>query len=135
MLNFEFLQYRVTVFGFLYLDRPDAPGNVGLWDQLEALKWVHENIHVFGGDPDLVTLWGESAGAASVAMHFISPMSRPYFRRAILQSGSATCPWAVKPRENMIIRALKIAKGLNCNASIPDNFVQVPLSKLEDCRI
>ena len=69
------MNYRVSVFGFLYLAREEAPGNMGLWDQLMALKWVHANIEVFGGDPDRITLFGESAGAASVSMHMLSQRS------------------------------------------------------------
>ena len=67
---FVTIAYRLSFFGFLHLshlpdgkDYPDAQ-NLGLLDQLAALKWVHENISNFGGDPDNVTVWGESAGAA-----------------------------------------------------------------------
>lgn len=98
------LQYRVANLGFLYLGTPDAPGNVGLFDQNLALRWVHDNIHHFGGDASRVTLFGESAGAVSVSMHLLSPMSRDLFQRAILQSGSPTTPWAVVERNEAILR-------------------------------
>ena len=88
--------YRLGVLGFLHLshlpdgaDYPDA-GNLGLMDQIMALKWVHENIEGFGGDPDNVTIWGESAGAASVALLPLIEGSHKYFKRVIAQSGAPT---------------------------------------------
>lgn len=59
---------------------------------------VRKNIDLFGGDPNQVTLFGESAGAAAVSMHLLSPKSAPYFQRAIVESGSATAPWAMESR-------------------------------------
>lgn len=56
------MQYRVASLGFLYLGTPDAPGNSGLFDQNLALRWVRDNIHRFGGDPNKICLFGESAG-------------------------------------------------------------------------
>ena len=70
-------------------------GNLGLFDQRLALKWVKENIAAFGGNPNSITIFGESAGGASVSAHTISKGSWPYFHRAILQSGSMLMPWAV----------------------------------------
>lgn len=70
------MQYRVASLGFLYFGTPDVPGNAGLFDQMMALQWVRDNIAAFGGNPDNVTLFGESAGAVSVSMHLLSPLSR-----------------------------------------------------------
>ena len=88
------IAYRLGVMGFLHLshlpdgkDYPDAQ-NLGLLDQLKALKWVHENIAGFGGDPDNVTLFGESAGAASCTLQPLLPGSHQYFKRLIAESGS-----------------------------------------------
>ncbi|CAG2115649.1 unnamed protein product, partial [Medioppia subpectinata] len=80
--------YRLGEFGFLYGDREDAPGNVGFYDQLLALKWVRENIHSFGGDRDQITIFGESAGSWSVSAHILSPLSKGLFKRAIMESGA-----------------------------------------------
>lgn len=80
--------YRVSAFGFLNANNPsNGPNNVGLYDQRLAMKWIQENIKQFGGDPQQVTLFGESAGGHSVGLHMVSPESWPYFKRAILQSG------------------------------------------------
>ncbi|KAL3072871.1 hypothetical protein niasHS_017845 [Heterodera schachtii] len=111
------VNYRVTVFGFLYLAREEAPGNMGLWDQLLALKWVHQNIESFGGDPALVTLFGESAGAASINMHMLSPRSQPFFARAIIQSGSATAPWAVENKQVALHRAVILYDYMKCGGA------------------
>ncbi|RXG51429.1 Acetylcholinesterase [Armadillidium vulgare] len=67
---------------------------MGLKDQQLALKWVKENIESFGGDSNKITIFGGSAGGASVNYQILSPGSKGLFRRAILQSGTSLCPWA-----------------------------------------
>lgn len=67
-----------------------APGNLGLKDQVAALRWVKSNIESFGGDSNCVTIMGYSAGGWSVSLHLVSPMSKGLFHRAIVMSGSAT---------------------------------------------
>ena len=88
------IQYRLGPMGFLAhatLDDEGEPmGNQGLQDQRMALKWVQKNIAKFGGDPDNVTIFGESAGSADVCYHVVSPGSRDLFHRAIGQSGGCT---------------------------------------------
>lgn len=62
--------------GFLSTGDKEASGNYGLKDQVQALKWVKHNIEMFGGDPDMVTIAGYCAGAASVSLHLVSPLSK-----------------------------------------------------------
>ncbi|KAJ8684458.1 hypothetical protein QAD02_020250 [Eretmocerus hayati] len=108
------MQYRVASLGFLYFGTSDVPGNAGLFDQLMALEWVRDNIEFFGGNKDNVTLFGESAGAVSVSMHLLSPLSSNLFNQAIMQSGSATAPWAVISTEESILRGLRLAEAVSC---------------------
>ncbi|MFK3732955.1 carboxylesterase/lipase family protein [Streptomyces sp. NPDC088090] len=86
------VNYRLGVEGFGVF--PDAPANLGLRDQIAALVWVRENIAAFGGDPERVTVFGESAGAISIAALLASPLARGLFRRAVVQSGA---PMALPP--------------------------------------
>ncbi|WP_200301813.1 carboxylesterase/lipase family protein [Streptomyces adelaidensis] len=79
------LNYRLGVEGYGLF--PDAPANLGLRDQLAALEWVRESIAGFGGDPDRVTVFGQSAGAISIGALLAAPRARGLFRRAVLQSG------------------------------------------------
>ncbi|KAM6894519.1 acetylcholinesterase isoform 1-T2 [Lycodopsis pacificus] len=110
------MNYRIGAFGFLALHgSSEAPGNVGLLDQRMALQWVQDNIQFFGGNPKQVTIFGESAGGASVGFHLLSPDSWPFFTRAILQSGVPNCPWAsVGPAEGRR-RATLLGELLGCN--------------------
>lgn len=89
--------YRLNVFGFLahsLLAGEEAPypysGNQGLLDQRAAMEWVRDNIAAFGGDPDNVTIFGESAGSGDVCLHVVAPGSRGLFHRAISESGGCT---------------------------------------------
>src|SRR5436305_1282535 len=88
------LNYRLGVFGFLAhpeLSREasyNGSGNYGLLDQMAGLRWVHENIAAFGGDPHRVTIGGESAGSVSVSALMVSPLSRGLIAGAIGESGS-----------------------------------------------
>lgn len=81
------INYRVGADGFLCLDNGNA--NRGLLDQVAALRWVQENIAAFGGDPNNVTVFGQSAGAMSIGSLLSMPRAEGLFRRAILQSGAA----------------------------------------------
>lgn len=108
------INYRLGIFGFLTLGNEEIPGNAGLKDQSLALKWVQDNIRDFKGDPDSVTIFGVSAGAASVGFHLISPFSKGLFKRAILQSGSALAFWASKPKKEAFISRDRILNHFNC---------------------
>jgi para-nitrobenzyl esterase len=81
------INYRLAADGFLFLD--DGVANVGLLDQLAALRWVQANIAAFGGDPAQVTVAGESAGAMSITTLLSMPLAQGLFARAITQSGAA----------------------------------------------
>ncbi|VDK50025.1 unnamed protein product [Taenia asiatica] len=88
------MQYRLGPFGFLFV-ASQIGGNMGLLDQQLALKWVQNHISAFNGDPKRVTLFGESAGAVSVGLHYLAPSSRQLFQRMILQSSSPLSRWAL----------------------------------------
>ncbi|XP_051533037.1 bile salt-activated lipase-like [Myxocyprinus asiaticus] len=106
------LNYRLGTLGFLSSGDSGIPGNYGLWDQHAGIAWVHRNIKAFGGDPNNITVFGESAGAASVNFQIISPKNKGLIRRAISQSGVALCPWAVN--RNPRAYAEEIAKKVGC---------------------
>jgi len=110
------LQYRVASLGFLYFDTEDAdvPGNAGMFDQLMALQWIKDNIAHFGGNPDNITIFGESAGGTSVGLHLLSPLSHNLFSQAIMQSASAVVPWGVITKEEAVIRGLRLAELVKC---------------------
>ncbi|XP_063804236.1 cholinesterase-like [Pseudophryne corroboree] len=109
------MNYRVGALGFLaFPGSKDVPGNSGLFDQRLALQWVHDNIAAFGGDPGSVTLFGQSAGAASVGYHVLSTGSHSYFKRVIIQSGSPTADWAFNSKERARILSLKLAQRIGC---------------------
>ncbi|SHO65238.1 carboxylesterase/lipase family protein [Algoriphagus zhangzhouensis] len=88
------INYRLGIFGFLAhpelsAENPDGiSGNYGILDQIAALKWVNENIAAFGGDPDNVTIAGQSAGAFSINALVVSPLAKGYFNKAIAESGA-----------------------------------------------
>jgi len=108
------IQYRVASLAFLYFDTEDVPGNAGMFDQLMALQWVKDNIEQFGGNPNNITLMGESAGACSVSLHLLSPLSRHLFSQAIMQSAAATVPWGVITKEESLLRGLRLAELMQC---------------------
>ena len=107
------LNYRVSLWGFLSTNDAHARGNYGLWDQHMAIKWVHDTIEGFGGDPNKVTLFGESAGGASVVYQSLFEGNKGLFQRAIAQSGSITAPWATRkaPKED----AERLGKLVGCD--------------------
>ncbi|XP_013102237.2 juvenile hormone esterase [Stomoxys calcitrans] len=104
--------YRLASLGFLSTGTREAPGNLGLKDQVALLRWVKLLISRFGGDPNSITLLGYGAGAMSVTLHMVSPMSRNLFHKAIIMSGSATGQWEL-PEEQLYL-AQRQAKLLKC---------------------
>jgi para-nitrobenzyl esterase len=112
------INYRLGVFGFFAhsaLAAEGSSGNQGLLDQRLALEWVRDNIAGFGGDPDSVTIFGESAGSFDVCMHVASPMSRGLFHRAISQSGGCTTKQTTKAEAETAATAL--ATSLSCSGA------------------
>uniref|UniRef100_A0A1B6C5A2 Carboxylic ester hydrolase n=1 Tax=Clastoptera arizonana TaxID=38151 RepID=A0A1B6C5A2_9HEMI len=109
------INYRNGPLGFLSTEDEHSPGNYGLKDQTFALKWVQKNINVFGGDSASVTLFGNSAGAGSVHLHMMSPLSQGLFHGGISQSGSALCQWALHPPGSNRETAFRVGREFNCN--------------------
>lgn len=107
------MSYRLGALGFLNGNVADIPGNMGLWDQYLALRWVSENIFSFSGDPSSVTLFGQSTGSASTAMLAQSPLCRGLFRRVILQSGTSMWPIPLE-NEGALQRALGLSRKVGC---------------------
>ncbi|KAK7093574.1 neuroligin-4, Y-linked-like isoform X2 [Littorina saxatilis] len=89
------IQYRLGILGFLSSGDDAASGNYGLLDQNLAISWVKDNIRDFGGDPDSMTVFGQSSGASCAGYQMLSPHSKGLFRRAILQSGVPVASWAL----------------------------------------
>jgi para-nitrobenzyl esterase len=109
------INYRLGVLGFFAhpaLAAEGSSGNQGLLDQRLALEWVRDNIAEFGGDPDNVTIFGESAGSFDVCMHVASPMSRGLFHRAVSQSGGCTTKQTTRAEAEAAATAL--AASLSC---------------------
>ncbi|MBQ7248349.1 MAG: carboxylesterase/lipase family protein [Lachnospiraceae bacterium] len=115
--------YRTGLMGFVDLsyvpggeDWPDAP-NLGLLDQIEALRWVRENAAAFGGDPDNVTIFGESAGGGSVSLLPVIDEARGLFHRIIAQSGSVALTYSKEECRGFTERLLKVS-GAKCMADL-----------------
>ncbi|KAH9418372.1 hypothetical protein DERP_010241, partial [Dermatophagoides pteronyssinus] len=109
------VNYRLAAFGFLYADDEDAPGNAGLYDQLLGLKWTRDNIEQFGGDPDQITIFGESAGSMSVGSHLLSPLTKGLFKRAIMQSGTVNSWMGSNSKTESLKKTKMLANALHCS--------------------
>ncbi|XP_067007341.2 carboxylic ester hydrolase [Anabrus simplex] len=120
------INYRLGPLGFLSLCDELVPGNMGLKDQVAALRWVQQNIVNFGGDPKNVTIFGESAGGASVHYQLLSPMSKGLFSKAIAQSGSALNPWAFTRSSRA--RAFHLGEVLGCKTDDPQVLLKFLMS-------
>ncbi|XP_031776973.1 esterase FE4 [Nasonia vitripennis] len=108
------LNYRLNILGFFSTGNSVAPGNYGLKDAAMALVWVHDNIEAFGGDPNSVTLMGQSSGAVMVHLLASSEATKGQFQKMITMSGAPTAKWAVHTRENIRNSSLHVAYLLEC---------------------
>lgn len=115
------VNYRLGSLGFMSTGDSLLPGNLGLKDQVIALRWVKDNIKDFGGDPDSVTITGYSAGSWSISLHLVSPMSKGLFHRAIAMSGSAIYQKPL-PKEQKHL-AIKQAEILDCPTDTVGNML------------
>ena len=112
----KFFVAKIIFFeGFLSTKDKVLPGNLGMKDQVVALKWIHKNIKYFGGNPESVTLTGMSAGGASVHLHYLSPLSKGLFKQGMAISGCALNPWVMA--ENSLEKAKKLAVEVGCPTS------------------
>ncbi|KAL0100124.1 hypothetical protein PUN28_019520 [Cardiocondyla obscurior] len=128
------INYRLGALGFLNLRHKEVCGNQGLKDQVAALKWIKENIGVFGGDSDNITVFGVSAGSVSAHLLSISPLSKGLFHKAILQSGLGTSDWAVMRRNQPETNSYRLASILGCDSTDPMQVLEflrtIPHDKL-----
>lgn len=126
------LNYRLGVLGFLHFgeiggEEYATSGNCGILDQVAALQWVKENIAAFGGDPNKVTIFGESAGAMSVGTLLAMPSARGLFQRAILQSGGAS---AVSTVETATKHAKQVLAALEIGEDELSRLADIPVERL-----
>ncbi|XP_026322559.1 venom carboxylesterase-6-like isoform X2 [Hyposmocoma kahamanoa] len=115
--------YRLGPLGFLSTQDEHCPGNNGLKDQQEALRFVQKVIHSFGGNKNSVTIFGESAGGASVHYHMMSETSAGLFHKAISESGTALVPWAEAPPGEALRNTFRLAKLLDCPQAPSDKML------------
>lgn len=107
--------FRVGPLGFLSTGQEDCPGNNGLKDQVLILQWIRENIDRFGGDPNSVTVFGESAGGASGTYLMMSPLAKGLFHRVISQSGVNLDSWAAPAHKGVApARAIRLGEIVGC---------------------
>ncbi len=124
--------YRLGALGFLNLDKVTggkipSTGNEGLLDQVAALEWVRDNIMNFGGDPDNVTIFGESAGGMSVSCLMVLPGARNLFHRAIIESAVGAI---ARPLENSIYTAETFLKIAEISPDDTDGLMNMPPEKI-----
>ncbi|XP_074023671.1 LOW QUALITY PROTEIN: neuroligin-2-like [Numenius arquata] len=105
------MNYRLGVLGFLSTGDQAAKGNYGLLDQIQALRWLNENVGHFGGDPQRITIFGSGAGAACVSLLILSHHSEGLFQKAIAQSGTAISSWSVNYQPLKYTRLLAAKVG------------------------
>ncbi|KAK3105784.1 hypothetical protein FSP39_005692 [Pinctada imbricata] len=111
------INYRLGPIGFFSTGDSASPGNYGLWDQHMAFRWIHDNIEDYGGDPNIVTIFGESAGGGSVSFQSLYPGNKDLFHRVIAQSGVATSVGLRADNRVIVSEAQSMLQRLNCSLS------------------
>lgn len=127
------INYRLDVLGFLshpWMKEEEACGCFGIADQIAALKWVHDNIEAFGGDPDNITLMGQSAGAMSTQMILTSPSASGLIKQAIMQSGGGILPGMKMPH---VQEGMKIGEMLTQHLKVK-NLSELKVISVETLR-
>ncbi|XP_056644899.1 juvenile hormone esterase-like isoform X1 [Diorhabda sublineata] len=121
------VNFRLGFLGHLFFNDTslNIHGNAGLKDQQLALEWIQRNIKNFNGDPDNVTIFGESSGSASVHYHITSSRARGLFHKAILQSGCSFCPWARVDEKKYNNFAVQLAQIMNNNVKTEEEAMEV----------
>jgi carboxylesterase type B len=115
--------YRLDIFGWLALDELQAEddagayGNYGLMDQTASMEWTQRNVAKFGGDPNKVTIFGESAGGFSVCQHIVRPASNKLFSQAIMESGDCDGPWLTLEGKQAKKFGETYAKSVGCEGA------------------
>ncbi|XP_045170390.2 cholinesterase-like isoform X2 [Mercenaria mercenaria] len=130
------INYRLSLWGFFSSGDDIVPGNSGLWDQHTAIKWVHENIEAFGGDPEKITLFGESSGAGSVMLQGLYSGNKGFIHRMIAQSGSVGSWWSTDTIDKRKESTSKLIKLTGCEVTPTKSMVKclqsIPGQKLLD---
>uniref|UniRef100_A0A5G3JDL4 Carboxylic ester hydrolase n=1 Tax=Xenopus tropicalis TaxID=8364 RepID=A0A5G3JDL4_XENTR len=112
------IQYRLGIMGFFSSGDKEVRGNFGFLDQVAALQWVRDNIKDFGGNPQSVTIFGESAGGVSVSAQVLSPLSKGLFHKAIAESGVAILPGLMTSKTEEILPLLSVVANISsCSVS------------------
>nr|XP_048282686.1 carboxylesterase 1F-like isoform X2 [Myodes glareolus] len=124
------IQYRLSIWGFFSTGDEHSRGNWGHLDQIAALRWVQDNIANFGGDPDSVTIFGESAGGFSVSVLVLSPLAKNLFHRAISESGVVIVPGLYTTNVRTITEKVAVMAG--CKTTTSAVLVHCLRQKTED---
>lgn len=117
------VNYRLGILGFAGAealrsrDPIGSTGNYGIQDQRAAMQWVHRNIGAFGGNASDLLLFGESAGAGSIAVHLTSPLSWPWYRRVIMESGAFSY-WNAQPMADAESQFQELLEATKCDGSV-----------------
>jgi para-nitrobenzyl esterase len=130
------INHRLGAFGYLHLEDLDkqfaSSGNAGMLDIIAALEWVRDNIAAFGGDPDNVTIFGESGGGAKVSVLMAMPAARGLFHKAIIQSGPAV---EMMSRADATATATQVLDELGIDASRLDELRRMPANRLLNAKM